>query len=109
MIYLNRFANNADIISAYEAPQDALDDANVLIAWYGDGSYCGASFVLYECAGKLYEVNGSHCSYNGLEGQWEPEETTWEALSKRNFGVYYDGESEMNDRLKELINKRFKK
>lgn len=60
-----------------------LDGANVLLASYGTPSYEGYAFVLFERAGKLYEVNGSHCSCYGLEGQWEPEETTAEALRHR--------------------------
>jgi hypothetical protein len=30
-------------------------------------------------------VNGSHCSCHGLEGQWEPEETSMKALEHRWF------------------------
>jgi hypothetical protein len=37
--------------------------------------------VIFEKDGKLWEVNGSHCSCYGLEGQWQPEETTWEAIA----------------------------
>ena len=96
MTYLNRFTNNSDIIDEYKAPQDALEGANILIAWYGEGNYCGDSFVLYERAGKLYEVNGDHCSCNGLEGQWE-------ALNQRGFYGSSDGIDEMTDKLKELI------
>ncbi len=33
--------------------------------------------------GRLYEVNGSHCSCYGLENQWDPESTTVEALRHR--------------------------
>ena len=39
--------------------------------------------MLFRKDGKLYEVNGSHCSCYALEGQWEPEETTVEALRHR--------------------------
>lgn len=60
-----------------------LDGATVLLASYGTPSYEGYAFVLFERDGKLYEVNGSHCSCYGLEGQWEPEETTIEALRHR--------------------------
>ena len=56
---------------------------NVLLASYGTPSYEGYAFVLFERDGKLYEVNGSHCSCYGLEGQWEPEETNVEALLHR--------------------------
>lgn len=55
----------------------------ILLASYGTPSYEGYAFVLFERDGKLYEVNGSHCSCYGLEGQWDPEETTVDALRCR--------------------------
>ena len=60
-----------------------LDGVNVLLAYYCYESYEGDAFVLFEKDGQLFEVNGGHCSCYGLEGQWEPEETTREALLKR--------------------------
>lgn len=56
---------------------------DILLASYGYDNYAGDAFVLFKRDGKLYEVNGSHCSCYGLEGQWEPEETNKEALEKR--------------------------
>jgi len=55
----------------------------ILLASYGTPSYEGYAFVLARKEGKLYEVNGSHCSCYGLEDQWDPEETTIEALRHR--------------------------
>lgn len=83
--YLTNFSNKEDVIQAYEAPEDALDNAVVYLAWYGYGSYSGSSLVVFEKNGKLYEVNGDHCSCFGLEGQWHPEETSWTALKMRKF------------------------
>lgn len=68
--------------------------SEVLLAVYIQESYEGAAFVLYRRNGVLYEVNGSHCSCYGLEGQWKPEETSWAALLMRNkdyvlrYGTY---------------------
>lgn len=56
---------------------------NILFASYGEDNYSGDAFVLFEKNGKLYEVNGSHCSCYGLEGQFDPEETTLEAIRYR--------------------------
>lgn len=83
--YLHSFSSNADIISEFGALLDALDGAKVLLAYYHVGSWgCDSSaFVLYAFAGKLYEVHGCHCSCYGLEDQWDPEETTIEALEHR--------------------------
>src|ERR1700756_4478230 len=57
--------------------------SEVLFASYGGGSYEGDALVIFKHDGKLYEVNGSHCSCYGLEGQWKPEETSVEALAMR--------------------------
>jgi hypothetical protein len=69
------------------------DNINVLFAAYGTDNYSGDAFVLFEQDGKLYEVNGSHCSCYGLEGQWEPEETRLDALEFR----FTKGEMGMDD------------
>jgi hypothetical protein len=102
-MYIENFKSNADIIKEFEAPADALDGAEVLLAWYGYGSYCGDSFVLFKKDGKLFEANGSHCSCYGLEGQWHPEETSVEALEKRKLDSYCDGGSEADVRLKDIV------
>lgn len=69
-----------------------LEGVTVLLASYTYEDYSGDAFVLFERGGKLYEVNGSHCSCYGLsessysgdtETQWKPEETTIEALRHR--------------------------
>lgn len=55
----------------------------VLLASYGSEGYEGSAFVLFRKDGRLYEVHGGHCSCYGLEGQWEPEETSPLALMFR--------------------------
>ena len=104
--FLTNFAGVDDIVSNYEGRSaEDLKDAEILVAWYGYGSYCGSSFVLYRKDSKLYEVNGSHCSCYGLEGQWEPEETSWAALAMREF---YQSEGEGSGEMKELVQKLIK-
>lgn len=71
------------MLSNFEIKEEHLNGINVLLASYNYEGYSGDAFVLFEKDGKLYEVNGSHCSCYGLEGQWEPEETTIEALRHR--------------------------
>lgn len=110
MSYLQNFSSNKDVIDSYHAPEDALTDATVYLAWYGYGSYCGSSLVVFEKGGTLYEVNGSHCSCNGLEDQWEPVETSWDALDRRDYcGGECDGWSEAQDTLKEIVAKNLPK
>lgn len=106
--YLTEFQNREDIIAQFGADEDALEGATIHLAWYGYGSYCGSALVVYEKNGKLYEVNGSHCSCYGLEGQWEPEETSWEALTKRTIYDEYDGAQEAMTKLQALVTKHLK-
>ena len=79
-------------------------DKKILFASYGYANYSGDAWVLFEKEGKLFEVNGSHCSCYGLEGQFEPEETDLKALEfrlqKGTWGL--DGWSDNNFR-EELI------
>lgn len=103
-IYKDIFQSNADIIGEFEAPADALDGAEVLFAEYSYESYEGSAFVLFKRDGKLYEVSGGHCSCYGLEGQWDPEETSPEALLKR---TYVTGElKEIAQRLQSEVTER---
>ena len=73
--------------SAYGVPDPDilkdLENAEVLFASYSNVSYEGEAIIIYSKNGVLYEVHGSHCSCNGLEGQWSPEETTYEAIFMR--------------------------
>lgn len=85
-----------------------LNGAIIHLAWYGYGDYSGSSFVLYEKDGKLYEVNAGHCSCNGLEGQWEPEETSIEALRIRKLdeSSWYEGSAAAQTILNLFVNRK---
>lgn len=76
------------------------DGVNIMLAWYEVDGYEGYAFVLFNKDGKLYTVEGSHCSCYGLEGQWSPDETTAEALRHRMTAGYlgksYSGEEEFS-------------
>lgn len=85
-MYIDGFDGIEGILKDFEAPPEALLDAHVLYAKYRHESYEGMAFVLFMKDKKMYEVQGSHCSCNGLEGQWGPEETSREALEFRFFG-----------------------
>jgi len=58
-------------------------EGKILFATYSYQDYSGDAFVLLENEGKLFEVNGGHCSCYGLEGQFDLSETTIEALQHR--------------------------
>lgn len=103
-VFLNRFSNNHDVSSNYEVD---LSGVNILFAQYAAYAYEGSSWVLFEQNGKLYEVNGNHCSFYGLEGQWEPEECTIESLKYRiengRLGESDDQEFRFADELKKFL------
>lgn len=101
--YLQNFDSWESIEQAYECKID--EDADILLAWYGHGSYCGSSLVIYRRGDTLYEVNGSHCSCNGLEGQWSPEITTAAALKMRRLDNYgdYEGCGNADEALRALV------
>ncbi len=66
-----------------ELEKEQWKGIDVILASYEYEDYSGDAFVLFKKDGKLYEVNAGHCSCYGLEGQWEPEETTVESLLHR--------------------------
>ena len=81
-VFLNDWSSKEDVARDFETN---LDNVNLLFASYGYENYSGDAFVLFEQDGKLFEVNGGHCSCYGLEGQWEPEETSIEAITHRLY------------------------
>lgn len=91
-MFLNDWAPGSDnyrgtglvgVKADFEIGDDALVGVEILLASYTYESYSGEAFVLFSRDGKLWEVNGSHCSCYGLEGQWEPEETSVESIERR--------------------------
>jgi hypothetical protein len=81
-VFLNDWSSKEAVERDFET---SLADVNILFASYTWLNYSGDAFVLFEKEGKLYEVNGYHCSCYGLEGQWEPEETNPQALKHRLY------------------------
>ena len=112
-MYLNDWKNSgeAGMLKDFGIEKSARKGAEVLLASYTYEDYSGSAFVLFRRGGKLYEVNGSHCSCYGLEDrsysgewgqtQWEPEETSKEALEKRLDNDYaFEG---MRDELRAVL------
>lgn len=80
------YSNTAYWIEKKSLMKNALKEwepIHILFASYGNEDYGGEAFVLFEENGELFEVNGSHCSCYGLEGQWEPERVSLPALEQR--------------------------
>lgn len=109
------FSDRLDVVRNFEGtygdvPKDRArsypTDSQILYASYDTPPYEGDAFVIFTKDGKLYEVHGAHCSCYGLEGQWEPEETSWQAIAmnKRYRSAAHDG-----DYLKRLVKRGLKK
>jgi hypothetical protein len=86
-VFLESWDNLEDMCNSFEIEVEDLEGYEVVVAAYDTSGYDGSAFVLLRKDDKYYEVHGSHCSCNGLEDCWEPEETHPEALKKR----YDDG------------------
>lgn len=87
---------------------EQLKKAKIVFAYYDHEDYEGSAFVLFKQGRKFYEVYGGHCSCYGLEGQWEPEETSVKELKLR---MEKGSVSRWDDELKqalENLNKRKK-
>lgn len=87
MVYFGDFHSKKDVEDSFDVKLPGLQ---ILIAVYEIDGYEGGAFVLARNRGKLYEVNGSHCSCAGLEGQWEPEEASIKALKVRRWSYSDD-------------------
>jgi len=111
-MYVEEFKNNEDVADQYAGYHQEeekqrilklLNESTVYLAYYGHGSYDGTSLVIFEHNGILYEVNASHCSCYGLEGQWAPEETNWKAIGMREFTDHYNGEKTVKEYIDNLV------
>ena len=108
MAYLGNFSDKKDVYAEFagiyelkyekfasqllsEDLRDWYENSKILLAEYDNEGYDGQAFVLLERDGKFYEGNGGHCSCFGLEDQWDPEETSVEALRHRLEKGYLGG------------------
>lgn len=102
-IFLHIFENKEGVKSNF----DIKENHNILFASYGEDNYSGDAWVLFEENGKLFEVNGSHCSCYGLEGQWEAEEVVLPELENRltkgTFGQDNYSDNEFANELKTFL------
>lgn len=104
--WLEEKAKMKDAIERYK-------DINILFASYEQANYSGDAWVLYEKDGKLFEVNGSHCSCYGLEGQWREEEVLLKELENRllygSFGEDDWSDNNFKQELCEFLGVEFRK
>lgn len=64
-------------------PSTFPTEDELIFASYGGGAYEGDATLVWKRDGKFYEAHGSHCSCYGLEGQFNPEETSLAALARK--------------------------
>jgi hypothetical protein len=95
-VYLGAFTDKHEVATAFENP--GIHGVNLLFSVYAYKSYSGEAFVLFEAEGKLYEINGSHCSCYGLEGQWR----NWEEVSLEGLAHRLTQGSEGYNRYRDL-------
>ena len=98
-IYLEDWAEGGEdqLIKDFWISKEDLIGVEIVYAYYLYHEYEGQAFVLFIKDNELFEVNGSHCSCYGLEGQWDPESTVIAAIRKRNF--YHIDESQLSKTL----------
>lgn len=82
-VYFGLFSSSSDVFNYFETSKEQSEGVEILYAEYDCADWEGYAHVIFRKEDKLYEVNGSHCSCAGLEGQWEPEETSVIALLSR--------------------------
>lgn len=97
-VFFDLFSGKQSIIDEFAIKSEELDGLDIIYAAYEYFPYEGDAHVIFSKENKLFEVVGSHCSCNGLEYQWKPEETTLNALlarpnvseqAKRNLKEYF--------------------
>ncbi len=121
MKYLDNFSSYKDIISEFmrssynyenseyeisPLPDNFPSASQIIFAAYGtENSYSGSAVVLFKDKnGSLFIVNAGHCSCAGLEGQWNPSETTVKALRQEwNDNDYEYHHSAYTKQTKEII------
>lgn len=95
------YENVAALCKDFEVSQTEIEATwEILIAGYWPGDYCGMAWVLLRnrSNGLLYEVNASHCSCNGIEGQFEPTTTSLAYLTSDHFQVMRDNDVPQEDK-----------
>ena len=80
--YFGEFDSLESIKKEFSLSDAELEGVDIIYANYDCPPYEGHAQVIFHKNGLFYEVNGNHCSCYGLEGQWEPKETSLQALLK---------------------------
>jgi hypothetical protein len=77
---IHGFEDLDDICGRYRIDRSVLDEYELLFACYYNEGWEGDSNLFLRKDGKFFVVDASHCSCYGLEGRFDPVETTKEAM-----------------------------
>jgi hypothetical protein len=108
-VFLNDWLNadSATLARQFGIDSGRLAGVELLLASYAKDAYSGEAFVLFRLGRELFEINASHASTDGMEGQWEPEETLVAALRHRlqhgRLGLRENGENLFANELAFLL------
>ena len=100
----------AHIQDNYAPPADWAKGIRFIVAYESVGTWgCDSSSVfIFHQQGKVWIVEGSHCSCYGFEGQWRPQETHKKALLAQKYfsmGGYDDARDENEAAIRAAIQK----
>lgn len=71
------------IIINFRIRPSQLKGCHLVYVSIDDEGQEGSAHIIFIKDRKLFEVNAAHCSCVGFEDQWQPEETTKDALRTR--------------------------
>jgi hypothetical protein len=112
-MFINNWSDLEGMLQDFQVDRINTNIREVLFASYTYEDYNGDAYVLYLAFnGKYYEVHGNHCSCNGLEGQWNPDEANLDEihhrLTKGTFGISRGIQGPLTSVvMKEIANARY--
>lgn len=106
-MFFGDFSDWQDVMYRFDVSDPSLyTDVVPLFAVYNQEGYEGSALVLFLQKGKIWLVSGGHCSCYGLEGQFDPEEMSAEALiHMMEKGSYSYQVGPYSDELKQSLRK----
>lgn len=75
--YFGHFSSFEEMCYEFQVPDGQIFDYQIVFAYYFTESYEGSAVVLFFDDKGINMIEGSHCSCNGLEGQWTPSLINW--------------------------------
>lgn len=95
------------LVTDFEIKKEDLKGCRIVVAYCSVGSWgCDSSaFIIFKKDNKFYEVNGSHCSCYGFEGQWQPEEINDlnEVIKRDNWALAGGGHDDLREQNSKKI------